>query len=188
MKYTRCLHREEGKRCPKRARYFGRWAGGGLCFDHAKDCVNELHNADRARFEAEDERRKRTKDKHSKAAFVFRYFAERTHGHDADGNYHSYICEATPSYDDGMYFCEEFSIAFPGRKPDPNLILASARLSTLLRQMVRDKWLVRWTLGNEQQCHGDPKWQYCYKLPQDIINALKQGTETPESLARRWLG
>jgi hypothetical protein len=60
---SNCLHQENMKRCRRKAVYFGRWAGGGLCFEHAKPFVNELHYEDRVRFlqelEAEPEANRR---------------------------------------------------------------------------------------------------------------------------------
>lgn len=47
-----CIHREDGHRCRRRARYFGRWAGGGLCAAHVGD-PEQLHREDRRRYEAE---------------------------------------------------------------------------------------------------------------------------------------
>ena len=55
-----------------------------------------------------------------KAAFVFRYFAERSIGHDGRGNYRSLALEATTTFDDGADFCAAFAEAFPGKTPDPN--------------------------------------------------------------------
>ena len=124
-----------------------------------------------------------------KAAWVFRYFLERSFGRDGNGNYCSTHLEAAATYDDGMDFSVAFGDAFPGRSLDPNHRNASARLSAILRLLAADKWLERWRMGNQSDgLPGDPKWQYVYKLPQWLINDLKTGRLTPESAAEKWGG
>lgn len=124
----------------------------------------------------------------SKAAFVFRWFADRTFGHDDQGHYHSSICTATPTFDDGLDFVCAFDESFPGRVPDGNHVRASSRLSSLLRKLTDDGWIERWRLGNEIDLPGTPTWQFCYKLPQWLIDDLKYRRLTPEDAAKRWGG
>lgn len=72
------------------------------------------------------------------------------------------------AYDDGAEFCEAFGEAFPGRKPDANLTLASKRLAKLLREMWKDGLVTRGRLGNEKYLPQEPSWQYVYALfPRD---------------------
>ena len=123
-----------------------------------------------------------------KAAWVFRYFQERSFGRD-DGCYRSAHLTAATSFDEGMDFAVAFGDAFPGRAPDPDHKLASARLSKVLAILAADNWIVRWRLGNESDgLPGCPKWQYSYKLNDWLITDLKTGRLTPESAAQQWGG
>jgi hypothetical protein len=60
MNYTRCISPRAGgmpgERCRRRAIYFGRWAGGGVCFEHVDD-PNQLHAEDYDRYFVESEKR-----------------------------------------------------------------------------------------------------------------------------------
>lgn len=124
-----------------------------------------------------------------KAAFIFRYFMERSHGRDDRMNYHCTHLTAIPTWDDGMDFAVDFRERFPGRKPDPNHELASVQLIRVLKQLCKDGWMARWRLGNEDGGRmGTPKWQYIYQLPQWLINDLKKGILTPETAATAWGG
>lgn len=124
-----------------------------------------------------------------KAAWVFRYFLDRSHGTDGGGNHRSTSLCATTTWDDSLDFAVAFGEAFPGRAKDDNHTLASARLTAMLRELEKDGWLERWRVGNEADgSWGTPKWQFNYKLPQWLINDLKTGVHTPESAAEKWGG
>lgn len=125
--------------------------------------------------------------KQERAAFVFRYFMERSHGSDGRGNHHSTHFTTSTSWDDDLDFIVAFGDAFPGNKPDPNHNLAAARLRVTMVELWRTKQLERWALGNQDAggLPGTPTWQYSYKLSQSLINALKTGAMTPESAAGR---
>jgi len=56
MRRGHCINTTNGKRCQKMALYFGKWAGGGVCLDHAikhaqEWGVSDFHGEDRIRFE-----------------------------------------------------------------------------------------------------------------------------------------
>lgn len=123
-----------------------------------------------------------------KAAFVFRWFTDRTHGHSSDGHYHPPSYEATVTFDDGMAFVTAFAAEFPGRALDVNHTLASARLTKLLRTLLADGWMERWRIGNEIDLPGTPRWQFVYAPPQWLIDDLKNGRITPEAAAEKWGG
>lgn len=129
-----------------------------------------------------------SKPNHEKVTFVFRYFLERSFGHDGRGNYRSIALEATTTFDDGTDFCVAFGEAFPGKKPDPNHLLASARLTVVLRRMWEDGWLERWRLGNEVDLPGTPRWQFVYKVGDRLMTDFQTGKSTPEDAAKRYLG
>ena len=126
----------------------------------------------------------------AKAAFVFRYFLDRTSSKDINGNYRSVSLEGTTTYDDGLDFVVEFGDAFPGRTEDPNHLRASARLRRLLKQLWADGWLDRGRLSNHDQYHPreEPNWQMVYRLKPWLINDLAYGRLTPEQAAERWAG
>lgn len=125
---------------------------------------------------------------HQRIAFVLRYFAERSFGRDHQGTYRSIALEATTTFDDGTDFCVAFAEAFPGRKPDPDHLLSSKRLTNVLRRMWEDGWLERWRLGNEVDLPGTPRWQFVYKVSDRTMTELKTGKLTPEDAAIRYLG
>lgn len=127
------------------------------------------------------------KRKKAQVAFVFRYFKEHSFGTDGKGNYLCHVTETTTSYDHGLDFCEAFHKEFPGYRRDPNFINTSARLSRLMKHLSDEGAVIRWRLSNEKNVRNDPIWQWCYKLPQDIINELKTEKETPETMAERFV-
>jgi hypothetical protein len=105
--------------------------------------------------------------------WVLEYLLARSLGRDVHGNFCGVHIETTPTFDDGMEFVVAFNEAFPGRVSDPNLTLGSARLARVCRRMVRDGWLERWRLGNEVDLPGTPRWQWVYRIPQAVLNDLK---------------
>jgi len=125
------------------------------------------------------------------AAFVFRYFTERSFGQDTGtSEYMSALIETTTTYDDGLEFVVAFQEAFPGRVLDGDHYRASARLSRLLKLLHDDGWMERINVSNYEQYHprDEPNWQYAYRIPGDLLARLKTGKETPETLAERWSG
>lgn len=124
-----------------------------------------------------------------KAAWIFRYLLERSHGSDGHGTYHSTHLSGATTFDDDLDFVVAFGEAFPGRADDSNHLLAAARLSRMLRELAKDGWLQRMTVGNQDGgIQNTPTWQYAYKFPQWLINDLKTGKHTPESAAEEWGG
>ena len=54
--WTRCVDTTGLRRCSRKALYFGRWAGGGLCLEHALKAGREhgfdaFHEGNRAELE-----------------------------------------------------------------------------------------------------------------------------------------
>lgn len=132
---------------------------------------------------------KSTPENSRKAAWIFRYILDRSFGTDGRGDYHSTHLSGATTFDDDLDFVVAFGEAFPGRKDDPNHLLAASRLSRMLRELAKDKWLERLLVGNQDGgIQNTPTWQYAYKLPQWLINELKTGIHTPESAAEKWGG
>ena len=85
------------------------------------------------------------------------------------------------TYENDDTFVEAFEKRFPGRKNDPNLYLASARLRKWLYAFYWNGTLWRDRVSNHDISQNEPSWQYVYTLPQHLLNDLQTDIETPES-------
>jgi hypothetical protein len=124
----------------------------------------------------------------AQCAFVFSYLFDCMTGY-TNGEWGG-GCDGCTTYEDGEAFCEAFSQAFPGRKPDLDLSRASRRLRRLLGLLHEDGWLYRHRISNHDQYHPgqEPNWQYNYRLLDSDATKIKAGKLTAEDMARRYTG
>ena len=115
-----------------------------------------------------------------RAAWILEYFAETAMYNRAAGRYrHDRRLGCTPTYDDELEFVDAYAEAFPGRKADPSLSLASRRLRSLLNELVEEGLLKRYQQNNHQKdTRNDPAWQTVYKLAYPILERIASKTDT----------
>lgn len=73
--------------------------------------------------------------------------------------------ELTTVFDEGMEFLADFSAAFPGRKNDPNYVMAKERAYRLLKRMEARGWVRSEIASNyDLMSRHEPKWVTEWKL------------------------
>jgi hypothetical protein len=93
-------------------------------------------------------------------------------------------------YDADCDLLDAFRERFPGRDAgDGGIKAAKSRLGRLFNEAFNDGWIDRTIRGNQLEYFGEgQRWDYVYRLPAEYAIKIKNGRETPESLARRYQG
>jgi len=84
--------------------------------------------------------------------------------------------ELTTIFDDGTTFLADFSHNFPGRKADPNYVMAKDRAYRLLARMAARGWVRDEIMSNYDVHPGEPKWVTEWKITgrgADYLRKLK---------------
>ena len=115
-----------------------------------------------------------------RAAWVLEYFAETAMYMIGPGRYrYDRKLGCAPTYDDELDFVDAYAEAFPGRKPDPNLKLASRRLRSILNELVDEGLMERARQSNEKDTRNDPAWQHIYQLTYPTLERIASKADTP---------
>ena len=118
--------------------------------------------------------------KAERAAWILEYFAETAMYNQAARCYrYDRRLGCTTTYEDELDFVDAYAEAFPGRRNDPDLRLASRRLRAVLNDLVDEGVMERYRQANHEKYNrNDPSWQHVYQLSPATLERLASKEDT----------